>query len=83
MDTLPIFALTGDLKDKVEDGVGGPRPDAEMRVEADLDDASSKYISKSPQRTAEIHTSTSEKEVEMMKAAMAVVSGSTWSDAGL
>ncbi|CAK0866518.1 unnamed protein product [Prorocentrum cordatum] len=83
MGTLPIVAPTGGLKDTVEDGVNGLWTDAEMTVEAELDDASSESISKAIRRACEIHTSTPEKEVEMMRAAMAASAEFTWSNAAM
>jgi granule-bound starch synthase len=83
LGTLPIVAPTGGLKDTVEDGVNGLWTDAEMTVEAELDDASSESISKALRRACEIHTSTPEKEVEMMKAAMAASAEFTWSNAAM
>jgi len=83
MGTLPIVAPTGGLKDTVEDGVNGLWTDAEMTVEAELDDASIESISRAIRRAVEIHASTPEKEAEMMKAAMAAASEFTWSNAAL
>jgi granule-bound starch synthase len=83
LGTLPIVAPTGGLKDTVEDGVNGLWTDAEMTVEAELDDASIESISKALRRACKIHTSTPEKEVEMMKAAMAASAEFTWSNAAM
>lgn len=83
LGTLPIVAPTGGLKDTVEDGLNGLWTDAEMTVEAELDDASVESISRAIRRACEIHTATPEKEVEMMKAAMAASAEFTWSNAAL
>jgi len=83
LGTLPIVAPTGGLKDTVVDGVNGLWTDAEMTVEAELDDASSESISKALRRACEIHTGTPDKEVVMMKAAMTASAEFTWSNAAL
>merc|ERR1719373_150941 len=83
MGTLPIVAPTGGLKDTVEDGVNGLWTDMEMTVEAELDDESSAAIARALRRAADLHTSTPEKEVEMMKAAMAASAEFTWSNAAM
>jgi granule-bound starch synthase len=83
LGTLPIVAPTGGLKDTVEDGVNGLWTDAERTVEAELDDASSEAISKALRRACAIHKDTPEKELEMMKAAMAASAEFTWSNSAL
>merc|ERR1719356_2072780 len=66
--TLPIVAPTGGLRDTVEDGVNGLWTDAEMTVEADLDEESSASIARALRRAAELHASSPAKEVQMKKA---------------
>jgi granule-bound starch synthase len=83
MGTLPIVAPTGGLKDTVEDGVNGLWTDAEMTVEAELDDASVEAIAKALRRAARIHIEEPAKESEMKKAAMAAAAEFTWSNAAL
>merc|ERR1719317_1212327 len=83
MGTLPIVAPTGGLKDTVEDGVNGLWTDAEMTVEAELDDESSSSLARALKRAAEIHTGSPEKEDRMKRAAMAAAAEFTWSNAAL
>jgi len=83
MGTLPIVAPTGGLKDTVEDGVNGLWTDAEMTVEAELDEESSASIARSLKRAAELHIGSPEKEERMMRAAMAAAAEFTWSNAAL
>jgi len=83
MGTLPIVAPTGGLRDTVEDGVNGLWTDAEMTVEAEIDEESSASISRSLKRAVEIHMSTPEKEEQMKRAAMAAAGEFTWSNAAL
>merc|ERR1719401_2637224 len=81
LGTLPIVAPTGGLKDTVEDGVNGLWTDAEMTVEAELDDASVQSIAKALRRAAKDHTSNPSKCSQMRKAAMAAAAEYTWSNA--
>jgi len=81
--TLPIVAPTGGLKDTVEDGVNGIWMDAEMTVEADLDEESAASIARAVRRAAQIHLSAPAKEEQMKKAAMAAAAEFTWSNAAL
>jgi granule-bound starch synthase len=83
MGTLPIVAPTGGLKDTVEDGVNGIWTDTEMTVEAEVDDASVKALSKALRRAAKLHTGEPAKVSEMRKAAMAAAAEFTWSNAAL
>eukprot|EP00928_Gymnodinium_smaydae_P047758 TRINITY_DN318_c0_g1_i10.p1 TRINITY_DN318_c0_g1~~TRINITY_DN318_c0_g1_i10.p1 ORF type:complete len:901 (-),score=232.80 TRINITY_DN318_c0_g1_i10:591-3242(-) len=83
MGTLPIVAPTGGLKDTVEDEVNGLWTDAEMTVEAELDDDSIDSIAKALRRASEIHMNSPAQEVRMMQAAMSTASEFTWSNAAL
>jgi len=81
--TLPIVAPTGGLRDTVEDGVNGIWTDAEMTVEAEIDDESCVSIARALRRAAEIHTGSRAKEEQMKRAAMAAAAEYTWSNAAL
>jgi len=81
--TLPIVAPTGGLKDTVEDGVNGLWTDAEMTVEAELEEESIASIARALRRAAEIHASAPAQEQQMKRAAMAAAAEFTWSNAAL
>merc|ERR1719443_1507293 len=55
MGTLPIVAPTGGLRDTVEDGVNGLWTDAEMTVEAEIEEESCASIARALRRAAKIH----------------------------
>merc|ERR1719284_2097540 len=65
--TLPIVAPTGGLKDTVEDDVTGFWCDAEMTVEAELDDPSSAAIARTLRRAATLHAGAPETEGRMKR----------------
>eukprot|EP00443_Scrippsiella_acuminata_P063116 CAMPEP_0115390706 /NCGR_PEP_ID=MMETSP0271-20121206/10338_1 /TAXON_ID=71861 /ORGANISM="Scrippsiella trochoidea, Strain CCMP3099" /LENGTH=827 /DNA_ID=CAMNT_0002814253 /DNA_START=55 /DNA_END=2538 /DNA_ORIENTATION=- len=83
MGTLPIVAPTGGLRDTVEDGINGIWTDAEMTVEAEVDEESCAAIARAVRRAAAIHAGSPEKEAQMKRAAMAAASEYTWSNAAL
>jgi len=83
MGTLPIVAPTGGLKDTVEDGLNGIWTDAEMSVEAAIDEDSVASISKALRRAAALFQEEPQKVTEMTKAAMAASAEFTWSNAAL
>jgi len=83
MGTLPIVAPTGGLKDTVEDGVNGLWTDAEMTVEAELEEESIASIARALRRAADIHASAPAQEQQMKRAAMAAAAEFTWSNAAL
>jgi len=83
MGTLPIVAPTGGLRDTVADSVNGIWTDAEMTVEAEIDEESVASIARALKRVAEIHLKEPAKEAAMKRAAMAAAAEFTWSNAAL
>eukprot|EP00440_Ansanella_granifera_P025373 gb/GFBE01027555.1/.p3 GENE.gb/GFBE01027555.1/~~gb/GFBE01027555.1/.p3 ORF type:complete len:118 (-),score=34.45 gb/GFBE01027555.1/:141-494(-) len=83
MGTCPVVAPTGGLKDTVEDGLNGIWTDAEMTVEAEVEEESVESISRALRRCAKLFVEEPSKVEDMKVAAMAAAAEFTWSNAAL
>jgi len=81
--TCPIVAPTGGLKDTVEDGLNGLWTDAEMTVEAEVEETSVESISRVLRRASKLFVEEPKKMDDMKRAAMAAAAEFTWSNAAL
>jgi len=81
--TCPIVAPTGGLKDTVEDGLNGLWTDAEMTVEAEVEETSVESISRVLRRASKLFVEEPKKMDDMKRAAMSAAAEFTWSNAAL
>jgi len=81
--TCPIVAPTGGLKDTVEDGLNGIWTDAEMTVEAEVEEESVASISRALRRASKLFVEEPMKVDKMKRASMAAAAEFTWSNSAL